>query len=106
MISFVITLAILGTLAWLAYHVVKKYRETDGTFWERLLAGFKDSATLLVAGATYVGGALIDLIGKAADALNAPEVAEMVRTQIPAEYMGYGLMGLAVVVVVARLRSL
>lgn len=106
MISFMIFLVIFATVAWLGYHVVKKYRENDGTFWERLLSGFRDSATLLVAGATYVGGALLNLIGQAAEALNAPEVVEIVRTQIPAEYAGYGLMALAVVVVIARLRSL
>lgn len=106
MIGWAITIAVVISLAWLGYHVVKKYRESDGTFWERLLAGFKDSATILVAGATYVGGAIIGLIGKAADALNAPEVAEVVRTQVPAEYAGYGLMGLALIVFIARLRSL
>lgn len=106
MISLAFTLIVVTTLAWLTYHVVKKFKASDGTFWERLLSGFKDSATVLVAGATYVAGALIDLIGKAADALNAPEVADLVRTQIPAEYMGYGLMALAVVVFIARVRSL
>jgi hypothetical protein len=106
MISLIITLAVIATLAWLAYHVVKKFKTSEGTFWDRLLAGFKDSATILVAGATYVGGAILGFIGQAADALNVPQVAEVVRTQIPAEYMGYGLMALAVVTVLARLRSL
>lgn len=106
MISTIVTLAVVATLAWLAYHVVKKFRETEGGAWERLLAGFKDSATILVAGATYVGGAILGVIGKAADALNVPQVAEVVRTQIPAEYMGYGLMAIALVTVIARLRTL
>lgn len=106
MIGWLITIAVVLSLAWLTYHVVKKFRETEGSTRERILAGFKDSATILVAGATYVGGALIGLVGKIADALNAPEVAEVVRTQIPAEYAGYGLMGLALIVFVARLRSL
>lgn len=106
MISWLITIAIALTLAWLVYHVIKRFREAEGSVWERFLAGFKDSATILVAGATYVGGAVINLIGNAADALNSPEIAEVVRTQIPADYAGYGLMCLALVVFIARLRSL
>lgn len=106
MISFIVAMIVAGSLAWLGYHVVKKYRESQGTFWNRLLAGFKDSATVLVAGATYIGGATINLVGRTADALNAPEIAEIVRTSIPAEYAGYGMMALALAVFIARLRTL
>lgn len=106
MISFVVTLLVVLSLAWLAYHVTRKYREADGPVWDRLLAGFKDSATVLLAGATYVGGAAVNLLGKLADAANAPEVAEVVRTQIPAEYAGFGLMAMAVLIFIARLRTL
>ena len=106
MISFVVTLLVVLSLAWLAYHVIRKYSETDGTLWDRALAGFKDSATVLLAGATYVGGAAVNLVGKLADAANAPEVAEAVRMQIPAEYAGFGLMAMAVLIFIARLRTL
>lgn len=105
MISFIITILVVVSLLWLGYHVFKKFREADGTFWDRLLSGFKDSATVLVAGATYVGGAVINLIITAANAANAPEVAEAIRS-LPAEYVGYGMMGLAGLVFIARLRSL
>lgn len=106
MINLLIFTILFASVAFIAYHAVIRYRATEGTFWERLLSGFKDSATLFVAGATYVGGALIQLIGQAADALNQPEIAEMVRTQIPPEYTGYGMMAFALIVVIARLRSL
>lgn len=106
MLSLIVTLVLAASLVWLGYYVIKQYRAADGAFWERLLSGFKDSATVLVAGATYVGGAAINLVGKAADAASAPEVTEVVRTQIPAEYAGYGLMALAFLIFVARLRTL
>jgi hypothetical protein len=105
-ISWTITIAIVLTLVWIGYNAVKKFRAAEGTTWERLLAGFKDSATILVAGATYVAGALIDVIGNAATALNQPEIAEIVKTQIPVQWAGYGMMALAAIVFIARLRSL
>lgn len=105
MLSFIVTIAVALSLLWLGYHVFKKFKEADGSFWDRLLSGFKDSATVLVAGATYVGGAVVNLVIKAADAANAPEVAEAVRA-LPTEYVGYGMMGLAGLVFIARLRSL
>lgn len=104
--SWLITLAFAVFLAWFVYHVIKSYRAAEGSTWERVLAGFKDSATILVAGATFAGGALVDVIGNVAVALNQPEIAELVTKQIPAQWAGYGMMALAAVVFIARLRSL
>lgn len=105
MLSFIVTLVVGLSLLWLAYHVFKKFKEADGTFWDRLLSGFKDSATILVAAATYVGGAILNLVIRIAEAVNAPEIASAVQ-QLPAEYVGYGAMGLALAVFIARLRTL
>ena len=105
MLSLVIALLVVVSLAWLAHHVVRKFKEADGSFWDRVLAGFKDSATVLVAGATYVGGALVTVIVKTAEAFNAPEVAATIQS-LPTEYVSYGTMVLAVAVFIARLRTL
>lgn len=105
MLSFIIALVVGLSLLWLGYHVFKKFKEADGSFWDRLLSGFKDSATVLVAAATYVGGAILNLVIKIAESANAPEIAEAVKS-LPAEYVGYGAMALAGAVFIARLRTL
>lgn len=105
MLSPVIALLVVASLAWLAYHVVTKFKESDGLFWDRLLAGFKDSTTVLVAGAAYVGGAIISVVVKVAEAFNAPEVVSAIQS-LPTEYVGYGTMVLAAAVFIARMRTL
>lgn len=105
-ISWIITGIIAVSLAWLVYHAVAKYREAEGTVWQRLLAGFKDSATILAAAATWIGGSTIDIVDRIATTFNQQELVDLVTARVPVKYVGFGLMAIGAIFFIARLRSL
>lgn len=106
MISFILTLAILAALGWFVYHFIVKFREAEGTVWERTLAGAKDSATIFWGGILYVAGAIVDLAEKFADFLNLPEVTGFINNYFPPKYVAVGLMVIGGITILARLRGL
>jgi hypothetical protein len=106
MISWIITLGLLAVLGWYAYHVVISYKVATGSTWERVRAGAMDSATVLWGNLLWVSGAILDLADKAATVLNMPEVSDFIKSNLPPQYVAYGLIAIGVITVVARLRSL
>lgn len=92
--------------AFVAIHVIVKYRSVTGTVGERLFATTKDSAVLFVqyvtAAVTMLGTGILNL----ADFFNAPELRQWVGANFSAE-MGAGLILVFVLInVVARIRSM
>lgn len=106
MLSLIFTVAVFAALAWFAYHFVSKFRESEGSIWERTLAGAKDSATVLWGGVLYVAGVLLYLAEKASTFLNMPEVTSFIQNQLPSQWGAIGLMVVGVVTIIARLRTL
>lgn len=106
MIGFIFTLAVVASLLFMAYHLVKKFREAEGTVWERLLAGGRDSATILWGYLLYLAGAILDLIERMAVFLNMPEVTTFVNTHVPPKYVAGGMMVIGIITIAARLRSI
>lgn len=101
-----VTAALIALVAFLAYDFVSEYRAAVGSAWERAIAAGKGSATILWARLTMLVAALSDLLTQAADWLNAPGVADGIRSVLKPEYVAVFVVGLALVTELARRRSL
>ena len=108
MFTLLVLIATAAIFAACATWFVRSYRAATGTTWQRLLVASKDSATILWSYIVGVVGTLITWSSTAADALNLPEVNSFLTTYV-APYpkaLGAIVAGIAVVTIVARLRSL
>jgi zinc transporter ZupT len=108
MFTVLVLIATAATFAACATWFVRSYRAATGTTWQRLLVASKDSATILWGYIVGTVGTLITWSSTAADALNLPEVNSFLTTYV-APYpkaLGAIVAGIALVTIVARLRSL
>ena|SRR5690349_18417867 len=108
MFTAIVLIATAAILAACAYWFVRSFRAATGTTWQRLLAASKDSATILWSYIVGAVGTLITWSSTAADALNLPEVNSFLTTYV-APYpkaLGAIVAGIALVTIVARLRTL
>ena len=106
MLTTIVLVAALAILAYIAYRVVLNYRAAEGTVWERLIVAAKNSATVLWQYVVIAGGTLLGWSVQLADALNMPEVRSVIQDNLKPEYVGLALVGIAIITVVARLRTL
>lgn len=102
----IIAFALAAALAYVAWRIVTRYSAATGTAWERLLATARDSATVLWQYFVVAIGAAIANLGAAAELLNMPEVKGFLQASLQPEYVGAAFAAIAVVTIVARLRTL
>ncbi len=76
------------------------------TTWQRALHAASGSATVLWSYFLIVIGWALSGVGDLATALNMPEVQSFVHNNLPAEWVGIAVAGIAVVTIIARLRTL
>lgn len=97
----------LGLLvAFIVVKLVVGYATAEGSPWDRILASAKDSATILWNYIIAVSGALIIWADQAAAFFNMPEVQKFLTEHLTPARLGTALTVIAVVGIVARLRTL
>ena len=101
-----ILLLIAGVVAYGVWHVVVRYRAAEGSTWERALATAKGSASILWQYIVGLGGLAITWATSAADLFNMPEAQEILKTYLRPDVVGVVLVAIAVIGVIARLRTL
>jgi len=113
MISLIHLIIALIGLAAIAFGIVALYRiiggymsHPTGTFWERLRAGTKDSATKLGADLVMVGTAILSMLIYVPEIVGLPEFANAVREMLPAEVIPVVMLGIAILTHLTRNRSL
>ena len=106
MITTIVLVAALAVSIFVVYRVVVNYRTAEGSVWERLIAAAKNSATVLWQYVVIAGGTLLGWSVQLADALNMPEVRSAIQDNLRPEYVGVALVGIAIITVIARLRTL
>lgn len=106
MLSLVFTLASLGIVATMIIRGVDVFLRSTGTWSERLLATSKESATWFVGKVLWIGGWIVVGADNLALLLGQDTVAAFVRDSLPPQWAGWGLVTIAVVVWLARYRTL
>ena len=106
MIKATFLLLIAAAAAYGVYRAAAVYRATAGSPWDKLLATAKNSATVLWQYVVAGSGVVMLYAGQAADLLNMPEVRVFIQERMQPEYVGGALVAIAVITVVARLRTL
>lgn len=104
-ILLVITLTLLGRVVYLMW---SGYRNAPAgsSAWERWLAAGRDSATILWANfITVVSGLIAGVVGLA-DLAGAPGVSAVIQQYLDPQWVGLGLIVLALVAEYARKRTL
>jgi hypothetical protein len=102
----IIDLALAAAVAFFIIRGVMLYRAAQGTVWQRLLAAGEGSATILWQYLVIAAGALLDWSVRAADALNQPDVANFIQTNISATTAAKIIAVIGFITILARLRSL
>jgi hypothetical protein len=107
MINFII-LAVSGTaIIYLVTRVIVIYNTTDGTKWKRVLATAQQSTTILWNGLVIGVAALFNFGMELAGTLGASqEVREAVTSWFDARVASVVIAAIAVVSIIARLRTL
>lgn len=96
-------LAILGYVVGVA---VMAWRKQTGTAWERVLGTANESATILWSKLVAIIGVLIGGLDFVADYLEAPDVKSTLQSMVNPKYVGGFVLGVALITIAARLRSL
>ena len=97
---------IAGIIIYFVYDAIVGYKNSTGTTWERILAAGKGSVTILwqrfVVLVTGLSGGLVIL----AEYLNAPGVADTIKSVIQPQYVAIFVIGMAIISEFARRRTL
>jgi hypothetical protein len=106
MLQTIIAFALLAAVCAFAYRVVVSYRAGAGTFWDRLYASTKNSATLFVqafiAALVALGNAVLNI----ADVLAGPDMRAFVEANFTPQFASGLIVALVLLNAAARLRTL
>jgi hypothetical protein len=106
MIKIMFLALLAAALGYGLYRAIAVYRMSDGSPWDKLLATAKNSATVLWQYIVAGGGIAMLYLGQAAELLNMPEMRTFIQEKLQPEYVGSALLAIAVITIVARLRTL
>lgn len=94
--AFAVVLLIL--LAWQIHHVVVVYRRSIGTPWQKFLAAFSDSLTIVWARLVAFGGAVLTFASTALPTLDpGSTTGATIAALFNADTLKYWLAGLTVI---------
>ena len=102
----IIDLFLLAALIYVVLDFVRCYRAATGTIWQRLLATGRHSATILWQRFTIALAGFADALVWLADLLNAPGVAEPIKSVLQPQYVAVFVVTVAIVGELARRRTL
>lgn len=104
--TIVLSLLALGAIGFVASRMWTRFAAASGTLRERLWAVFDGSATIVVAKATVVSGAVLDALPTVASVLMQPEAKAALETYLPTQTMSSVMVVIGLVTLVARMRTL
>ncbi len=102
----VIDLAIAAVVLYFIYDFVTTYYATTGGVWQRLLATGKQSVTILWSRFVVVVSGLSGGLVLLADYLDAPGVADAIKSVVQPQYMIIVTVGIPLISEFARRRTL
>jgi hypothetical protein len=102
----VIDLVLFAALVYVVVDFIRAYKSASGTVWQRLLATGRHSATILWQRFTIALAGFADALVWLADLLQAPGVAEPIKSVLQPQYVAVFVVAVAVVGELARRRTL
>ena len=106
MFTAIVLGAAAAVAAFAVYYFVSQYRVAIGSVWQRLISAAKNSATMLwqyvIVAASYV----LVWADYGAGFFGLPEVQKFLADNVTPTRMGIVMMVIAVITILARLRSL
>ena len=102
----ILDFVLIAALVYVVIDFVRSFHAAAGTVWQRLLATSRNSATILWQRFTIAVAGLADALVFLADLLQAPNVAETVRSVLQPQYVAVFVVVVAVVGELARRRTL
>lgn len=106
MTNLLLTLLMLAFPVYAVTSMVLSYRAAEGTTWERLLAAFRNSASLFWVRLNAIGLGIGTLIGDVGSWLDAPGVKDVVAPYLKPQYMVAYMLVVLVGAEIARRRTL
>lgn len=104
-LGIAINVFMLSAAAYIVWTFSREYKEARGTMWERAIEASRDSATILWSKLLIVGSVFVNGVVYLASAFDAGTV-EQIRVYLPVEYVTGFLVAIAIITIIARLRSL
>jgi hypothetical protein len=105
-VHLVIDLILFAVLAYVVVDFIRSYKVASGTLWQRLLATGGHSATILWQRFTIALVGSADAVVWLADLLQAPGVAEPVKSVLAPQYVAVFVVAVAIGGELARRRTL
>src|SRR5262245_41556175 len=107
MFSMIVALAALAGVLYLGWRVWTRYHaSTAATVWGKLLDAGNSSASILWQYVVMAGGFVLTAISKGSDLFDMPEFKTLIQENLSPELAGGVLVAIAVLGIVARLRTL
>ena len=104
--TIVLNLILFAALVYVVIDFIRSFRAAAGTLWQRLLATGRESATILWQRFTIALAAFTDALLWLAELLNAPGVAEPIKSVLEPQYVAVFVVAVAIVGELARRRTL
>jgi hypothetical protein len=105
-IRYTFDIGILAVAAYFAYTVYDGYRDATGTTWQRLLAGARNSATILWAKICLISAGIAGNLDTLADLLGQPDMKQYIAEATGPKTLAIVMLVMAGVSFLARLRRL
>ena len=102
----ILDLVLVAALVYVVIDFVRAYLAAAGTVWQRLLATSRNSATILWQRFTIALAGFADALVFVADLLQAPGVAEPIKSVLQPQYVAVFVVVVTVVGELARRRTL
>jgi len=104
--TIVLNLILFAALVYVVIDFTRSFRAAAGTLWQRLLATGRESATILWQRFTIALASLADAVVWLAELLNAPGVAEPIKSVLQPQYVAALMVAVAIIGELARRRTL
>lgn len=106
MLNAIVLIAVAAVIVTIVGYLVSSYRKAQGSPWRKLLAGAKNSATVLWQYIVTAGGMVIVFADQAAAYFALPEVQAFIKDHLTPTRVGIAMTVIAVITIIARLRTL
>jgi hypothetical protein len=104
--NLILTTVVFAIPAYMAFCIIHGYMTATGSIWQRLVAAFRGSATILWARLNGMSIAAIGAAGEISTLVGAPGVKEAIAPYLAPEYMVAYTLFVLIGAEIARRRTL
>jgi hypothetical protein len=105
-IQVIIVLVLTFSAAYIAIRLMHYFFLATGSFWERLFATAKRSATIFFQMIVLLWSWVLGSVGMASDVINLPQVQDFMRILLKPVYIAGIVACIATLTILARMRTL